>query len=107
MKRVLALAVATALLAVFGFGCAYAPPVPGFIYTDVKAGAGVGPASSAGNLKSGEACATSILGIVATGDASIGAAKKAGGINSIAYVDYTGYCILGVFAKYCTVVYGK
>jgi len=107
MRKVVALAVAAALFAILGFGCAYAPPLPGTIYTDVKAGAGVGPAAATGNLKKGEACATSILGIVATGDASISAAKKAGGISSIAYVDYTSYAILGIFAKYCTVVYGR
>ena len=109
MKKVLALAVATAILAVTGFGCgaAYTPPVPGLLYTDVKAATGVGPAAPSGKLKKGEACATSILGLVATGDASIAAAKQAGNISSIAYVDYTGFSILGVYAKYCTVVYGK
>jgi len=108
MKKVVALSVVAAILALFVFGCAAStPPVPGYLYTQVKSATAVGPASPAGELKSGEACVISILGLVATGDASIEAAKTAGQINSIAYVDYTGFSILGVYAKYCTVVYGK
>jgi hypothetical protein len=56
--------------------------------------------------KKGEACATSILGLVTTGDASIRAAADAGGIKSISAVDGSIMNILGLFAKYCTVVSG-
>ena len=35
------------------------------------------------------------------------AAKKAGGITQVAYVDNTSEGILGVWAKYCLVVHGK
>lgn len=109
MKKILALSVAAAVLTALALGCgaAYTPPVPGLLYTGVKGATAVGTASPAGDLKKGEACAMSILGLVAVGDASIEAAKNAGSISNIAYVDYTGFGILGIYAKYCTVVYGK
>ena len=56
--------------------------------------------------KRGEACATSILGIVTTGDASIRAAADAGGIKEISAVDGSIKNILGIYAEYCTVVSG-
>jgi hypothetical protein len=56
--------------------------------------------------KKGEACATSILGWITTGDAGIRDAADAGGITNISSVDSTYTNILGIFAKYCTVVSG-
>lgn len=87
-------------------GCATASsPVNGLFYTDVKAG--VSATEAYGGSARGEACASSILGIYASGDASIDAAKKNGGIAQVVTVDHTANSILGVYAKYCTVVYGK
>jgi hypothetical protein len=54
----------------------------------------------------GESTATSVIGIT-TGDSSIDAAKKAGGIKTIHYVDYHSMGILGVYAKTTTKVYGE
>ncbi len=56
--------------------------------------------------KKGEACATSILGLVTTGDASIRAAADAGGIKEVSAVDHSIKNILGIVATYCTVVSG-
>jgi hypothetical protein len=56
--------------------------------------------------KKGEACATSILGIVTTGDASIRAAADAGGVKNISAVDARIKNILGIVATYCTLVSG-
>ena len=56
--------------------------------------------------KKGEACATSILGLVTTGDATIRAAADAGGIKNISAVDSKIRNILGIVATYCTVVSG-
>jgi hypothetical protein len=87
-------------------GCAMAKsPVTGFIYLDTTAGENV--SSNDVGAKRGEACATSILGWVGTGDASITAAAKAGGITKISHVDSTASDILMVYAEYCTVVYGN
>jgi hypothetical protein len=56
--------------------------------------------------KTGEACATSILGIVTTGDASIRAAADAGGIKEISAVDSSLRNILGIVATHCMIVSG-
>lgn len=57
--------------------------------------------------KSGKSCVTNILGIVATGDSSIEAAKKDGGIKSVSYVDRTYDGFLYFFQKGCTIVRGN
>ncbi len=84
-------------------GCANVLPT-GVIYTEVKApvAAGdTGPYSKVGVSK-----ATSVLGLVATGDASIKAAMAEGGITRIKYVDYYARNILGLYGEYTTTVYG-
>lgn len=87
-------------------GCASAQsPVSGFIYRDVKFDGGATDAF--GGSARGESCATSILGIIATGDATIDSAKKAGGVVQVTAVDHSSMGILGFYAKYCTIVYGK
>jgi uncharacterized protein YcfL len=96
-----------AVLMLAGFvlgGCASYQPM-GVIYTKVDAGiaAGEGPV---GYSKVGKAEASSVLGLVATGDASIQTAVKNGNIKTIKYVDYHVENILGVIAKYTTTVYG-
>ena len=96
---------AVCVLAVLS-GCAMAlrAPVTGFLYTSTKSGLAATPQVGP---KSGEACASSILGIVGTGDASIEAARAQGGITSIASVDESQMGILGIYAKHCTIVHGK
>ena len=56
--------------------------------------------------KVGVAKSTSILGLVATGDASIKAAAANGGIKTIKYVDYDAKNTLGICGEYTTTVYG-
>lgn len=57
--------------------------------------------------KHGESCASSVLGLVAWGDASIDTARKAGDIKTIAAVDYSDFDILGlVYTKTCALVTG-
>jgi len=80
-------------------------PVNGALYTDVKSG--VMATEAYGGSARGEACATSILGIFATGDATIDAAKKNGSIAQVTVIDHSANSILGFYAKYCTIVYGK
>ncbi len=57
--------------------------------------------------KSGEACSTNILGIVASGDSSVETAKRNGGIKKVAYSDTTYLNVLGLYQKGCTVVKGQ
>ncbi|MES1186665.1 MAG: TRL-like family protein [Myxococcales bacterium] len=99
-------AAAVALLALDG--CAIATGGNGFAngwaYTGYKSPGQVGTAA---DTKVGEACLSSIFGLVATGDASIEAAKKAGGITQIAYVDHDQFSVVGVYATSCTIVHGQ
>ncbi|MCX7766558.1 MAG: TRL-like family protein [Candidatus Sumerlaeia bacterium] len=86
-------------------GCA--TPFPwGSLYTKVElpiaATANVGPSTKVGTAE-----CTSVMGLIAIGDASIDAAKKEGGITKIHYVDQDVENILGIIGKYKTVVYGE
>lgn len=93
-------------LVVLATGCAQGrSPVTGFLFSEVKGSESVG--SNSVGTKSGSACATSILGWVATGDASTLTAAKAGGITQISNVDYHTRSILGFWAESCTIVTGK
>lgn len=78
--------------------------VPGLVYSGYKMGGNVGPGQGS---KIGESCASSIFGLVAVGDASISAAKAAGGITQIAHVDHDNFNILFVYATTCTIVVGQ
>jgi hypothetical protein len=106
VKKTSLLMTATGLVAMAMLGCATAQaPVNGALWQDVKGG--VMATEAYGGSAKGEACASSILGIVATGDASINTAKKNGGIVQVVAIDHTSNNILGFYAKYCTIVYGK
>ena len=87
-------------------GCAgVASPVVGVIYTDVK-----GPITATSNARGsdqGTAEATSILGLIAMGDASIEAACEQGGISTISSVDHKSWSILGLYSKFTTIVTGS
>jgi TRL-like protein family len=106
MLKAFASIVALAFLGIWVSGCAFAKaPVTGLVYLDTSAGENI--SSNDIGAKKGEACASSILGWVGTGDASITAAAKAGGITKISHVDSTASDILLVYAEYCTIVYGS
>lgn len=97
-----------ALLLIAGLmsSCAFvASPVTGFVYTDIKGPLAV--TDNAGSTKVGTAKMQSILGIVATGDASIEAAAKSAGITKIHHVDYEATSVIGVIATFTVVVYGE
>jgi hypothetical protein len=105
MKNLQSLVLA-AVLGASATGCAYArSPVTGFVYMNTTSGEGA--TNNDLGQKRGEACVSSILGWVATGDASITAAAKAGGITKVSHVDSTASDILLVYAEYCTIVYGS
>ena len=85
-------------------GCAtVATPVTGLIITDVKWG---GIVTSSHGTKQGQSCAKSMFGLIARGDASVEAAKKAGGITEVSSVDHTSKYTL-VIGGLCTIVTGK
>ncbi len=80
-------------------------PVMGMLYTDVKAP--VTATSNSGSSKVGTAKAGSILGLVATGDASIQTAAQSAGITKIHHVDHHSNSILGIISSYTITVYGE
>ncbi len=100
MQKILLIA-ATAI-ALTGCATGLSPVGTGLI-TDVK-----GPitASTATGSKEGSACAKTILGLYNNGDASIEAAKKAGGIKNVASVDYHTKGIYPFYGETCIIVTG-
>jgi hypothetical protein len=66
----------------------------------------VAAGSATGAGKVGRSEAWGIL-VFATGDASISTAMRNGGIAQIHHVDHETTSILGVYAKYITIVYGE
>ena len=71
-------------------------------------------AEYAGNAKTapkrGQACVQNILGLVATGDASVETAKRNGGIKSVATIDRDVFGLtlyIPIYAKSCTIITGS
>ena len=103
MKKTRLLLFIIPLLALVLSGCATYMPA-GALYVGAKGG--IAAADSTSYSKVGKSQATSILGLVATGDSSIKTAAANGGITKIKYVDYEVENILGIYGKYTTIVYG-
>lgn len=87
-------------------GCApVATPATGLFYTGVAWDGGV---KGATGPKRGEACATAVLGLFASGDASTEAAARNGGITNISGTDHRSTIVLlGIWGEYCTIAYGS
>jgi hypothetical protein len=86
-------------------GCALANgPVFAPVTFNMKGPVSTGPATT--SPKTGRADAFGIV-MFATGDASISAAASNGGITRIHHVDFETMSILGIYAKYTTIVYGE
>ena len=98
---------------IFGLGAAMllsacqpvASPLLGMVYNETKYGDMV--TSHDAGTKEGKACATSVLGIYATGDASIQAAKNNGGITKVTHVDHSVKNFIGFYAEWCTIIRGE
>ncbi len=82
-----------------------ASPLAGTIFNETKYG-NIATAETA-TTKEGKACASSVLGWVATGDASIVAAKANGGVTKVTSVDHYAKNVLGIFGEWCTIVKGN
>ena len=82
-------------------------PIRGVVGTEVIWGdEATGKAAPAGALKEGKACAESILGLMAHGDASVRAAKQNGRITEVYSVDHSARNFFGVVGEWCTLVRG-
>jgi len=120
MKRKLVLLFLTLIIELL-CGCAafVATPVMGGLYTGVTAPITYDPGNTGLSyqilgLVEGKSSASSILGIVATGDASVYAAyqnalRQVDGAEQLieVTVDYQVTSVLGLFASYTTIVRGK
>lgn len=96
--------IATGLLVALS-GCASGPSPTGVgLITDVK---GPVTATTAQGVKTGTSCAKSILGFYNDGDASIIAAKRAGGINTVSSVDYHTHGAYPFYGTTCVIVTGE
>lgn len=101
MKKVIvSVALAAAAIALSSCGA----PRVGSLYTDITAPVA---ASNGGGAKVGTATSTTYLGLVALGDASIAAAKRNGGISTVASADEQIKSILGIITTYTTTVRGN
>ena len=104
MKKVLILAAAAASLTLVG--CAKVPYQGGAVFTNMSAPLSVQDNVTACN-KRGTSSSTNVLGFFATGDASIQAAKEAGGVTKVGSVDYNYTQLLGFVGKTTTIVCGE
>lgn len=86
-------------------GCATSMPYGAF-YTNLEL-----PVTATSNNRTaqrkGVATCKSILGLVATGDCSIDAAKKNGGITEVEHIDWHAENTLGIIGNYRLTVYGN
>ena len=105
MNKVKFLTIAVVITLMFSSCATVKSPLMGMLYTDVKSP--VTATSNTNSSKVGTASATSILGIVAMGDASIDAAAKNAGITKIHHVDEHATSFLGIFSTYQVLVYGE
>ena len=99
------------VMAIILIGCGgYGYPI-GSLYTGTQVPHGINRNETSGPGKTGdkvgEACATGILGAAAFGDASLDAAKKAGGISEVNSVEFHGTSNLGIYTQGFTEVHGK
>jgi hypothetical protein len=84
-------------------------PIKGVLGTEVFWGdiaTGKTGSSDPGELKQGKACAESILGLLARGDASVRAAKENGNISEVTSVDHSARNLLNIVGEWCTIVRG-
>ena len=84
-------------------------PIKGVLGTEVIWGdiaTGEPGSSKPGALKEGKACAESILGLLARGDASVRAAKENGNIAEVTSVDHSARNLLNIVGEWCTIVRG-
>jgi hypothetical protein len=81
------------------------PAGGGSLYSDVQFNDRV--TDNPVGAKQGQACASNILGIIATGDTSAATAAKSAGITKIGAIDGQHSNILSFYGKYCTSVVGE
>jgi hypothetical protein len=105
MKNIGSSVIVLALCAVLLGGCVFGVgPVMAPLAVNMSGPVAAGPAAASPRV--GRAEAWGIL-FFATGDASISAAMRNGGITRVHHVDYETLNVLGWFARFTTIVYGE
>lgn len=109
MKNIASLGMIIGLSSLLG-ACAFGPvagkPSGGaVIYSDVQFNERT--EENTVGTKVGTGCTTNILGVYASGDASVANAAKSAGITKIASVDGKATNILTFYSTYCVVVTGE
>jgi hypothetical protein len=108
MKKLITAVALACVSVVLLSGCAVVSPISGgtqgMLFTKTDAAVAVG--SAGGADKVGTAESTAIV-CFATGDSSISKAMANGGITKIHHVDCKVFSVLGLYARYTTVVYGE
>jgi hypothetical protein len=108
MKRLIACAAVASVAVVMLTGCAGITGIAGgsggMLFTSTDAAMGIGSASGSDKVGTSESKAIICF---ATGDSSIQTACKNGGITKIHHVDSKVFQVLGLYARYTTVVYGE
>ncbi len=111
MRRIALIGIlAVSLFSFTGCGALIAMGGGGTLYQDTKIPSGAVAyygATTNSMSKIGKASATSILGILLTGDAGLEAAMRAGNITKLHHVDVQLTNILGIIATYTTIAYGE
>jgi len=105
MFRRLTQIISLSVAVMFFGGCLAYTPVVGVAMTLVQ-----GPITATTldqSARTGQSCASSIMGLVSWGDASINAAKNAGQIKQVASVDFDTFNLLGMYGRFCTIVRGN
>jgi hypothetical protein len=82
-------------------------PIRGVVGTEVIWGDVAGKTGPANTEKQGKACAESILGLIARGDASVRAAKENGHITEVTTIDHSARNFFGIVGEWCTLVRGN
>ena len=105
--RTIALLLIAGMACIFLTGCVFpaAPVYGGLITSDVQGPVAMGD-DGVSMEKMGMAEATGII-LFSSGDASIKAAMANGGITKVHHVDCKVFSILGLYARYTTLVYGE
>lgn len=104
MKKIVAIAVVAAAATLSG--CAAAPFQPGLLYTQQSLPLDASNQATS-CAKTGTGSTVNILGLIATGDASISSAKKSAGITKVDTVDVKHVGILGLIGTTTVKVCGE
>lgn len=81
-------------------------PSPGLLYSNHRFDGGFAASNEITSTRVGRGCIEMSLGLYATGNAGASLIADKAGIERIAYIDHEFFNVLGIYSRYCTIVYG-